>query len=132
MTAKTWTKFVIGRTDANPQGLNQLLETIAALICDRLQVRSCFIAVLRGENVDYIVLTGDKHILPDADDLGMLKALSLQKIEENWLLHDEHIYLIPLWFILENNASASFCGFPRLGDSEVDNEARKDVDWLLA
>lgn len=113
--------------------LNQLLETIAALICDRLQVRGCFIAVLRGENVDYIVLTGDKHILPDADDLGMLKTLSLQKSEENWLLHDEHIYLIPLWFILENKRKLlGFCGFPRLGDSEVDNEARKDVNWLLA
>jgi len=52
--------------------LDQFLEIIAASICDQLQVRGAFIAVLENGSIDYIIHAGDRHILdklPETSEL---------------------------------------------------------------
>lgn len=113
--------------------LNQLLETIAASICDRLQVEGAFIAVLKGSRVDYIVLTGKKQILPASGDLGMLRQLNENAEDDAWLVHDENLYLLPLWFKAEDQGRLlGFCGIPRDAEASIDESARRDIEWLLA
>lgn len=77
--------------------LNQFLETIAASICDRLQVAGCFIAVLEGDEVDYIIHAGDRHVLDKVPIAEQLISLARENVDaERGLLEWGHLYLIPL------------------------------------
>jgi hypothetical protein len=59
--------------------LDQFLETISASICDRLQVKAGFIAVLEGGKIDRVIQTGDKKTLTSLS----LDESMLEEIEDN-------------------------------------------------
>jgi hypothetical protein len=52
--------------------LDQFLEIITASICDQLQVRGAFIAVIENGTVNYIIHAGDRHILDKLPETGEL------------------------------------------------------------
>ena len=63
--------------------LDQFLETISASICDRLQVKAGFIAVLEGGKIDRVIQTGDKKTLTTLSlDDSMLEEIDEQASEE--------------------------------------------------
>jgi len=63
--------------------LDQFLETISASICDRLQVKAGFIAVLEGGKIDRVIQTGDKKTLTTLSlDDSMLEEIDDQASEE--------------------------------------------------
>ena len=63
--------------------LDQFLETISASICDRLQVKAGFIAVLEGGKIDRVIQTGDKKTLTTISlDDSMLEEIDDQASEE--------------------------------------------------
>ncbi len=56
--------------------LDQFLETVSASICDRLQVKAGFIAVLEGGKIDRVIQTGDKKTLTSLSlDESMLEEI---------------------------------------------------------
>ena len=56
--------------------LDQFLEMVSASICDRLQVKAGFIAVLEGGKIDRVIQTGDKKKLTSLNlDDSMLQEI---------------------------------------------------------
>ncbi len=95
--------------------LDQFLEIIAASICDQLQVRGAFIAVVENGTVDYIIHAGDRHILdklPETDTL--LRTVQAERKDPREMLTFESFRLIPLAYQqdIEQTRLFGVCGFP--------------------
>jgi len=97
--------------------LDQFLEIIAASICDQLQVRGAFIAVLENGSIDYIIHAGDRHILDKLPETSELIRAVQQSSREPVSLGS--FRLIPLVYQVDIEQTRLFgvCGFP---DGAVD------------
>jgi len=97
--------------------LDQFLEIIAASICDQLQVRGAFIAVLENGSIDYIIHAGDRHILDKLPETSELIRAVQQSSREPVSLGS--FRLIPFVYQVDIEQTRLFgvCGFP---DGAVD------------
>ncbi|HQL27511.1 MAG TPA: histidine kinase N-terminal 7TM domain-containing protein, partial [Anaerolineaceae bacterium] len=95
--------------------LDQFLEIIAASICDQLQVRGAFIAVLENGSVNYIIHAGDRHILDKLPETSEL----IRAVQPGGQISREPVVLgsfrlIPLAYQVDMEQTRLFgvCGFP--------------------
>ena len=114
--------------------LDQFLEMVSASICDRLQVKAGFIAVLEGGTIDRVIQTGDKKKLTslnlgdsllqeidnpadegtDFQSLGELNVVRLEHANGNG-----------------NKALLGVCGFLKYDPEVVEEEDLKAVRLLI-
>ncbi|MBP7212672.1 MAG: hypothetical protein KBA03_00405 [Anaerolineaceae bacterium] len=109
--------------------LQQLLETIGALISDRLPVSAGFIAVLEGDNVSQVVTTGEQKAIDELKiDETFIKQVNEIEPEEA-LFEWEGLYLLPLQIELEDGKEhyLGLGGFIKNEDRELEEEDRKAV-----
>jgi len=109
--------------------LQQLLETIAALISDRLPVSAGFFAVLEGEKVRQVVTTGEQKAIDELKiDETFIKQVNEIEPEEA-LFEWEGLYLLPLQIELEDGKQhyLGLGGFIKNADREPEEEDRKAV-----
>lgn len=114
--------------------LNQFLETVAASICDRLQVSGTFIAVLKNGAVDYLVNAGNKQGLDDLPlDLDLTGRLSKSTASENGFIRLNGTNIIPLQVAADNGQALllGLCGFPATDDQKFDEEQLEAVHTLV-
>ncbi len=113
--------------------LQQLLETIAALISDRLPVSAGFIAVLEGDKVSQVVTTGEQKVIDELKiDETFIKQV--QEVEqEDALFEWEGLYLLPLQIELEDGKQhyLGLGGFIKNEDREPEEEDRQAVLELV-
>jgi len=109
--------------------LQQLLETIAALISDRLPVSAGFIAVLEDDKVSQVVTTGEQKAIDELKiDETFIKQVNEIEPEEA-LFEWEGLYLLPLQIELEDGKEhyLGLGGFIKNADREPEEEDRKAV-----
>lgn len=110
--------------------LQQLLETIAALISDRLPVSSGFIVVLEGEKVSQLITTGEPKAIESLkiDELLIKQVQELDQ-EDKDLIEWNGLYLLPLQTELGDGKRhcLGLGGFVKNGDWEPDEENRKAI-----
>ncbi len=109
--------------------LQQLLETIAALISDRLPVSAGFIAVLDGDNVSQVVTTGEQKAI-DALKIDETLIKQVNESEQDEALFEwEGLYLLPLQIELEDGKQhyLGLGGFIKNEDREPEEEDREAV-----
>ncbi len=95
--------------------LDQFLEIIAASICDQLQVRGAFIAVVENGSVNYFIHAGDRHImdkLPETSEL--IRAVQPEQQSPREMVTLGSFRLIPLAYQqdIEQTRLFGVCGFP--------------------
>ncbi|MEL7646088.1 MAG: histidine kinase N-terminal 7TM domain-containing protein, partial [Anaerolineaceae bacterium] len=95
--------------------LDQFLEIIAASICDQLQVRGAFIAVVENGSVNYIITAGDRHVmdkLPESSEIIRAVQADMQNSRE--MISLGQFKLIPLAYQqdIEQIRLFGVCGFP--------------------
>ena len=95
--------------------LDQFLEIIAASICDQLQVRGAFIAVVENGSVNYIITAGDRHVmdkLPESSEIIRAVQADMQNSRE--MISLGQFKLIPLAYQqdIEQTRLFGVCGFP--------------------
>lgn len=113
--------------------LNQFLEVIAASICDRLHVSSCFIAIFEdGQVTDVIQVGGEEllHYLPLTHD-------TIEKVQESdftseFIIRWADLFLIPLRQTIENESPVllGICGFPAGKSQAFDQEDLNAIIFL--
>ena len=114
--------------------LNQFLETVAASICDRLQVSGTFIAVLKNGTVDYLVNAGKKQALDELPlDVDLTERLRNTPASENGFIKWDGTYIIPLQVQTENGhlLLLGLCGFPTVDGIQLDEEQLEGVHTLI-
>ncbi|HOT52785.1 MAG TPA: hypothetical protein PLH68_02150, partial [Anaerolineaceae bacterium] len=95
--------------------LDQFLEIITASICDQLQVRGAFIAVIENGAVNYIIHAGDRHILDKLPETGeLIRAVQPDQQLPREMVSLGAFKLIPLIYQQDIEQSRLFgiCGFP--------------------
>ena len=95
--------------------LDQFLEIITASICDQLQVRGAFIAVIENGAVNYIIHAGDRHILDKLPETGeLIRAVQPDQQSPREMVSLGAFKLIPLTYQQDIEQSRLFgiCGFP--------------------
>lgn len=94
--------------------LDQFLETIAASICDRLQVSGAFIAVLDGNEIDYLVQAGDKRVLMEVPLTEEVLEKAMQSNGDGQRMFKwGSVSLLPLEYKLDQETGRllGLCGF---------------------
>ena len=114
--------------------LKQFLEIIVASICDRLQVVGAFIAVFKGETIDYVIKAGDnkKYSTIQLNDSLYQEIVLLNKGSENSFFQWGEYLLMPLTYKSEQNGNIllGICGFPWDESLEMDEEQANAVNLM--
>ncbi len=95
--------------------LDQFLEIIAASICDQLQVRGAFIAVVENGSVNYFIHAGDRHIMDKLPETGeLIRAVQTDQQVSREMVRLGSFQLIPLVYQqdIEQTRLFGVCGFP--------------------
>lgn len=108
---QTLEEHLITRSD-----LHQFLEIVTATICDLLQVKGAFIAMMEGGGLEMLTKTGDDTAFREIESSDEVLALTQKNgsaSNENFLYWSGHL-LIPLVYDDENNGKIflGLCGFP--------------------
>lgn len=114
--------------------LSQFLEIVAASICDLLQVKGAFIAVMNGGTLEMLTTTGDDSDFKDIENSGELLELSLDdkaRIKGEFFYWNGHL-LIPLTYDDSQNGNMllGLCGFPWDEDREMEEEHLESIKLL--
>ncbi|MCJ7695985.1 MAG: hypothetical protein MUO40_11260 [Anaerolineaceae bacterium] len=116
--------------------LKQFLEIIVASICDRLQVMGAFIAVFKGESIDYVIKAGDnkKYSAIQLNDSLYQEIVLLKKGSENSFFQWGDYLLLQLTYKSDQNGSIllGICGFPWIEGIEMDEEQANAVNLMCA
>jgi len=113
--------------------LDQFLETISASICDRLQVKAGFIAVLEGGKIDRVIQTGDKKTLTTLSlDDSMLEEIDDQASEETDFQTLGELNVVRLEHTNGNGNKKllGVCGFLKYDPEKVEEEDLQAVRLL--
>ena len=107
--------------------LRQFLELILATVCDRLQVRTAFIASTNGNGLELVVKTGETHFLDDQDMSGALLQTATQEGSSGEdLFRWGDYYLLPLFNDQEGGEESirtvGVLGFSNPESRELDDE----------
>jgi hypothetical protein len=120
---------LLTRTD-----LSQFLEIVTATICDLLQVKGAFIAMMDGGGLELLTTAGDDKAFKAMESSDELLELSLEKdssIQGNFFFWNGHM-LIPLIYDDPQNGKIllGLCGFPWDGDREMEEEHLHSINLL--
>ena len=114
--------------------LDQFLEMVSASICDRLQVKAGFIAVLEGGKIDRVIQTGDKKMLTSLNlDDSILQEIDNQANEEAEFQSLGELYIVRLEHANGNGNKIllGVCGFLKYDPVQVEEEDLKAVRLLI-
>jgi hypothetical protein len=120
---------LLTRTD-----LSQFLEIATATICDLLQVRGAFIAMMNGNGLELLTTTGDDSAFKAIETSDDVLELSLEKgsaLQGDFFYWNEHL-LIPLIYEDPQNGKIllGLCGFPWEEDREMEEEHLHSINLL--
>lgn len=118
--------------------LDQFLEMVSASICDRLQVKAGFIAVLEDGTIDRVIQTGDKKKLTSLNlDDSMLQEIDNPTDEETEFQSLGQLNVVRLEYSNGNgngNGNKNLlgvCGFLKFDPEVVEEEDLKAVHLLI-
>lgn len=114
--------------------LDQFLEMVSASICDRLQVKAGFIAVLEGGKIDRVIQTGDKKMLTSLNlDDSILQEIDNQANEEAEFQSLGDLYVARLEYAngSGNKILLGLCGFLKYDPDLIEEEDLKAVRLLI-
>ncbi len=114
--------------------LDQFLEMISASICDRLQVKAGFIAVLEGGKIDRVIQTGDKKMLTSLNlDDSILQEIDNPANEEAEFQSLGDLYVARLEYANGNGNKIllGLCGFLKYDPDLIEEEDLKAVRLLI-
>lgn len=114
--------------------LDQFLEMVSASICDRLQVKAGFIAVLEGGKIDRVIQTGDKKMLTSLNlDDSILQEIDNQANEEADFQSLGDLYVARLEYANGNGNKIllGLCGFLKYDPDLIEEEDLKAVRLLI-
>lgn len=115
--------------------LGQFLEIVTASLCDLLQVKGSFIAVMNGGVLEMLTTTGDDSDFKEIESSGELLELSMERksrIQGDFFYWNGHL-LLPLLYEDPQNGKMllGLCGFPWEEDREVEEEHLDSVNLLV-
>jgi len=113
--------------------LDQFLEMVSASICDRLQVKAGFIAVLEGGKIDRVIQTGDKKTLTSLNlDESMLQEIDDPESEDEVFQDLGGLYVVRLEYSNGNGNKnlLGVCGFLKYDPEQVEEEDLNAVRLL--
>lgn len=114
--------------------LHQFLEIVTATICDLLQVKGAFIAMMDGGGLEMLTTAGDDSAFKDIESANEVLTLTLANgdIPQGKFLHWSGHLLIPLVFDDPQNGNIllGLCGFPWAETQEMDPEHLQSLDLL--
>ncbi len=114
--------------------LDQFLEMISASICDRLQVKAGFIAVLEDGKIDRVIQTGDKKTLTSLNlDESMLQEIDETETEDEVFQSLGDLYVVRLEHANGNGIKylLGVCGFLKYDPEQVEEEDLQAVRLLI-
>jgi hypothetical protein len=114
--------------------LGQFLEIVTASLCDLLQVKGAFIAVMNGGVLEMLTTTGDDSEFKEIETSGELLELSMEhksRVQGDFFYWNGHL-LIPLLYEDPQNGKMllGLCGFPWEEDREMEEEHLDSVNLL--
>ncbi len=114
--------------------LSQFLEIVTASLCDLLQVKGAFIAVMNGGVLEMLTTTGDDSQFKEIETSGELLELSLDeksRIHGDFFFWNGHL-LIPLVYDDPQNGKMllGLCGFPWEENRDMEEEHLESVNLL--
>ena len=129
MRIKFLEEHLVTRTD-----LHQFLEIVTATICDLLQVKGAFIAMMDSGGLEMLTTTGDDTQFKEIETSEEVLSLTLENGYEshtNYLYWSGHL-LIPLVYHDENNGKIllGLCGFPWDESQHIDAEHLQSIELL--
>jgi len=114
--------------------LSQFLEIVTATICDLLQVKGAFIAMMDGTGLEMLTTAGDDQAFQKIESSDELLKISLetQKESRSEFFHWEGHLLLPLVHDDAQNGKLllGLCGFPWPEGREMDPEHLQSVNLL--
>lgn len=114
--------------------LDQFMELVSASICERLQVKAGFIAVLEGGKIDHVIQTGDKKTLTSLNlDESMLQEIDHPIDEQADFQSFGDLNVIRLEHANGNGSKTllGVCGFLKHDPDLVEEEDLKAVRLLI-
>jgi hypothetical protein len=114
--------------------LSQFLEIVTATICDLLQVKGAFIAMMQDSGLELLTTAGDDSAFKTIENSDELLMLSLEKgssMQGDFFIWNEHM-LIPLVYTDAQNGKMllGICGFPWEEDRVMEEEHLGSVNML--
>lgn len=114
--------------------LTQFLEIVTATICDLLQVKGAFIAMMDGVGLELLTTAGDDTAFKEIESSEELLELSLEtmsKMQGDFIQWSGHL-LIPLLYDDPQNGKIilGICGFPWDETREMETEHLKSINLL--
>jgi hypothetical protein len=114
--------------------LHQFLEIVTATICDLLQVNSAFIAMMNGNGLEILTITGDKSAFAGIESSEEVLKLTLKNgfPSSREFFHWSGHLLIPLVYGDQHNGEvlAGLLGFPWDESQEMDPEHIQSINLL--
>ena len=114
--------------------LHQFLEIVTATLCDLLQVKGAFIAMMDTGGLQMLTKTGDDSHFEEIETSEEVLSLSLKtgaETSRRYLFWSGHL-LIPLIYDDENNGKnlLGLCGFPWDETQQIDEEHLHSIEIL--
>ena len=114
--------------------LSQFLEIVTATICDLLQVKGAFVAMMSGNKLEILTTTGDDSDFKKISTSDELVKLSMQErgdLRGNFFQWSGHL-LIPLEYDDPQSGKIilGLCGFPWEEGREMDPEHLESINLL--
>ena len=114
--------------------LNQFLEIVTATICDLLQVKGSFIAMMNGNGLELLTTTGDDTAFKEIETSDELLSLSMKKgssMQGDFFYWNGHL-LIPLFYDDPQNGKLllGICGFPWEEGRKMEEEYLHSINLL--
>ncbi len=114
--------------------LSQFLEIVTATICDLLQVKGAFIAMMKDGGLELLTTAGDDKAFKAIEESDELLRLSLEKgssMQGEFFFWNNHL-LIPLVYTDPQNGKLllGICGFPWDEDREMEEEHLQAINLL--
>lgn len=114
--------------------LQQFLEIVTATLCDLLQVKGAFVAMMDSGGLEMLTKTGDDTEFKEIETSEEVLSLTLEigsKSNTNYLYWSGHL-LIPLFYDDENNGKIllGLCGFPWDESRRIDEEHLHSIELL--
>ncbi len=114
--------------------LHQFLEIVTATICDLLQVKGAFIAMMNGGGLEMLTTAGDDAAFKEIESSDEILAITLNHGSESQLryLHWSGHLLLPLVYEDDQNGKIllGLCGFPWEESREMEPEHLQSIDLM--
>mgnify|MGYP001112135219 CR=1 FL=1 len=114
--------------------LSQFLEIVTSSICDLLQVKGAFIAVINGGELEMLTTTGDDKRFKEIETSDELLERSLgdkSRLQGDFFYWNGHL-LIPLIYddLQNGKILLGLCGFPWEEDRKIEEEYLHSINLL--